>query len=291
LVPIQQHLPPQTTTNVTEVNLITKQYFHDQGFPHFRKTSNDLSTSNLPYSFHRFLSGSYPSQYCTVSSNMIPTNILPMTCSSTLPDTIPTAHPRPAPADIKKARKKREKVAQSPVVKKLTDEQSPIFKSLKADRSATKKQRHMKSNPEDFRAKKELRRITHRNRLAVLKFMMRKQKRQKQERTSIPKLPDAKSEPEPVTPNLVSTPIVKPDKMEADLPDIIASSLRIFLDANQKVESISLYYHRRRKSDITNESPPISSANTDNKLGLLIEAVEFIETLHGSSKLAALPVK
>jgi len=289
LVPIQQHLPSQTTTNVTEVNLITKQYFHDQGFSHFQKTSNDLSTSNLPYSFHRFLSASYPSQYCTVSSNMIPTNILPMTCSSMLPDTIPTNHPRPAPADIKKARKKREKVAQSPVVKKLTDEPSSIFKSLKADRSATKKQRHMKSNPEDFRAKRQLRRITNRNRLAVLKFMMRKQKQQKQERMSIPKLPDTKSEP--VAPNLVSTPIAKPDKMEADLPNIIASSLRIFLDASQKVESISLYYHRRRKSDITSESPPISSANADNKLGLLIEAVEFIETLHGSSKLAALPVK
>jgi hypothetical protein len=145
----------------------------------------------------------------------------------------------------------------------------------------------MKSNPEDFRAKKELRRITHRNRLAVLKFMMRKRKQQKKERISIPKLPDTK--PEPVAPNLVSTPIAKPDKMEEDLPDIIASSLRIFLDATQKVESIYLYYHRRRKSDINNESPPISS--TDNKLGLLIEAVEFIETLHGSSKLAALPVK
>ncbi len=287
MVPIQQHLPPQTTNNVTEVNLIAKQYFHDQGFSRFQKTSNDLSTSNLPYSVHRFLSAAYPSQYCTVSSNMIPTNILPITYSSMLPDTIPTTHPRPALADIKKARKKREKVVQSPVVRKLTDEQSLIFKSLKADRSVTKKQRHMKSNPEDFRAKKELRRITHRNRLAVLKFMMRKRKQQKKERISIPKLPDTK--PEPVAPNLVSTPIAKPDKMEEDLPDIIASSLRIFLDATQKVESIYLYYHRRRKSDINNESPPISS--TDNKLGLLIEAVEFIETLHGSSKLAALPVK
>jgi hypothetical protein len=225
-----------------------------------------------------------------VPSNLMSTNILPATCSSIIPGTGTSNSSVPIPAGIKKERKKREKGArkskfiQKSTVERLRDEQSLTSKSQTTDISTTKKRKHKNSNMKDIRTKKQLRRITRRNRLAILKFMIRKRKQQKQQPISIPQLSEVKVEQ--LVPNLVSSRIPTPTEMERNLPDIIAPSLKISFDATQKIESISLYYHRRHKPDITNENSPKSSTIADNRLGLLIEAVEFIETLHGSSKLA-----
>jgi hypothetical protein len=289
LIPVQQHLAPHTTTNSADINLISKQYFPDEGFSHIQKSVNDSFKNNLSYNLHRFLAAVY-AQYGMLPANLMPTNILPMTCSSSLPGTVANTPSVAIPAGVKKERKRREKgVRKSKVIQKLTverlrDEPSLTSKSSSKDISAVKKRKHKKLNMKDIRTKKQLRRVTRQTRLAVLKFMMRKRKQQKQQQISTPQLSEVKAEQ--VMPKLVSTHKAKPDKMETNLPDIIASSLKISFDATQTVESISLYYHRRCKSDVTNENSPKSSATADNRLGLLIEAVEFIETLNGSLKLA-----
>jgi len=283
LKPVQQHLLPYNTTNITETNSISKQYFSDQGYCHTQKPTPDSSANNFPYSLPRLLAVPH-SQYC-----MVPSNLIPMAYSSSLSGTTTNTPSMAIPTGIKKERKKREKgaqkskVMQKPTVEKLRDEQFLTSKSLTTDISATRKRKHKNLHTTDIRTKKQLRRIMRRNRLAILNFMMRKRKQQKQQPISIPQLSEAKVEQ--VAPKLTSTHITKPDKMETNLPDIIAPGLKISFDATQKIESISLYYHRRRKPAITNESSSKSSNTADNGLGLLIEAVDFIETLHGSLKL------
>jgi hypothetical protein len=294
LIPIQQHLLQQTTTNIAEINPISKQYFHDPGFSQPHKTINNLSTNHWPYNLPRLLAAAR-SQYYMVPSNLITTNIPPTTCSSLLPGASATNIPESVPVEMKKARKKREKatrkpkVVQGPIVHKEANALSVTSKTLTKDISATRKRKRKNSNTKDIRTKRQLRRITRRNQLAVLKFMIRKQRLQKQERVLVPKIPEVKAEQ--VVPKLISTHMAKPDNMETNLPDIIAPSLKISFDVTQKIESITLYYHRRHKPDSINENSSKSSTNADNRLGLLIEAVDFIETLHGSSKLASPSVK
>jgi hypothetical protein len=292
VVPVQQHFLPYTNSrnNIAEISSISKQYFPDQGFSHAQKTINDLSTSNLSYNLHRLLLNAHR-QYCMVPSNLMSTNILPITCSSIVPGTIPSTSSVPIAAGMEKERKNRQKgarkskIIQKSTVGRLRDEQSLTSKSQTTYISTTKKRKHKNLNMKDIRTKKQLRRITRRNRLAVLKFMMRKRKQQKQQPISIPQLSEVKVEQ--LVPELVSTHIATSDKMETNLPDIIAPSLKISFDATQKIESISLYYYRRQKPDITNENSPKSSTIADNRLGLLIEAVDFIETLQSSLKLAS----
>lgn len=287
-IPAQQLLP-YTTANIAEVNSIPKQYFRDQALSHMQRPNQELSTNHFSYNLHRFLPIGH-SQYCIVPPNLGSTNILPMTCSSTLPETISNIPSVAMATDIKKGRKPREKdsrkskVIQKPTVEKLADEQSSIFKSSTTNTSIIKKKNHKKSNIKDIRTKKQLRRVTRRNRLAVLKFMMRKRKQEKQQLIPTSQLCEPKVEQ--VVSKLESTPIARPVKMEQNLPDIIAPSLKITLDANQKIESISLHYHRRRKPDITNENSPKSLTIAGNKLGLLLEALEFMETFNGSLKSA-----
>jgi hypothetical protein len=289
-MPIQQHLLPYTATNSAEVNSISKQYLPDQGFHSTQKRVNDSSTSNFSYNLHQLLTNAQ-AQYCMIPSNLIPTNILSMTCSSILPGTVNNAALLSKPADLKKEKKKREKyvrkskVMQKPTLEILRDERCSTAKSLATNVSTLKKRKHKNSDTKDVRTKKQLQRILRRNRLAVLKFMMRKRKQQKQQPISIPKVSAAKVE-EVVAP-LIDTDGAKPEKMETTLPDIIAPSMKISFDANQKIESISLYYHRRRKPNLYNENYPKSATIADNKLGLLIEAVDFIETFHGNLKLAS----
>ncbi|CAF3378710.1 unnamed protein product [Rotaria sp. Silwood1] len=68
-------------------------------------------------------------------------------------------------------------------------------------------------------------------------------------------------------------------------PDITALNLKITYNTAQKIEFISLYYQKRHKSKIEKEPNFVASNNTVNKLGLLIEAINFVETYNGNSKL------
>jgi hypothetical protein len=120
------------------------------------------------------------------------------------------------------------------------------------------------------------------NRLAILKYMMRKRKQQKQQSISTPPPPLQQIKPESVP-----IPIIKPEEIKTNLPDIIAPSLKISFDPTQKIESIVLYYHRRRKSDLTSENPSKLSNTTDNRLDLLVEAVDYLETQQGHLNLTS----
>ncbi|CAF3339215.1 unnamed protein product [Rotaria socialis] len=289
-IPIQKRLLPPAANNITDSNLISQQYYHDQGFSHLQNTTTNESINRLPYNFHRLLADANQ-KYCMVSSDLKPTNILPIACSTTPRILIPS--------DLQKERKKREKsihkskILEFPIVPMVTEKQALISKTLTTTKSTTissttatssnGKERNLKlTSKADIRTKKQLRRISRQNRLAILKFMMRKRKQQKQERISISKAPEQKTEQ--VVPKLVSPSITNADIVEPHLPDIIASSLKISFDAAQNIESISLYYHQRRKPDNVHKNSSSSLTNNDNKLSLLIEAVELIETLHGNSK-------
>ncbi|CAF3961658.1 unnamed protein product [Rotaria sordida] len=230
LIPIQKNLLSQTTNNTTDVNSISRQYFHDQRYSQMQNTINNSNTNNLPYNLQRLLVAANQ-QYCMVHSDLIPTNILPLTCASILPGTIATTPSILMASDIKKKRKRcvrKPKVMQSPIGEISTHEQSLTSKSLTAAVSTTKERKHKKSSKKDIRPKKQLQRLTRRNRLAVLKFMMQKRKQQKQERISIQKLPDIKTQQ--VVPKLISTQTVNSDKIEPHLPDIIAPNLIYFDD-------------------------------------------------------------
>ena len=291
LIPIQHHLLSPATSNTAEVNSVSKKYFQDQGYSQTQKVLTGSPANSSPYNFPRLLVDARSSCYM-IPTNLIPTNILPTTCSSILPGTIPS---RPIPTEVRKNREKRgnsirkPKVIQNPIEQRETDEKSVPSKAETRDISTVKKRKRKNSHTKDIRTKKQLQRLTRRNQLAVLKFMLRKRKLQKQERVSVPKMPELKAEQ--VVPKSISTHMAKPENMETNLPDIIAPCLKITFDATQKIESVTLYYHRRRKPDVINESSCKLSNNADNRLGLLLEAVDFIETLHGSSTVALPSVK
>jgi hypothetical protein len=112
--------------------------------------------------------------------------------------------------------------------------------------------------------------------------MLRKRKQQKQQSISISPLPDKQ-----MTSESLAIPIVKPEEMKTNLPDIIAPSLKITFDPTQKIESIVLFYHRRRKPDLTSENSLKLLNATDNRLDLLVEAVDFLETQQGHLNLTS----
>ena len=282
LIPVQQHILPFTTTNAAEINPMSKQYFSAQRFSYPRRTITDSSVNNLPCHFNRFLADPH-GQYCMIPSNLIPANLLPMTYSSMVSGTV-SNHPSVSTStDLNTIRRRQEKsprkakLIQTPTIQMLRNEGSSTTKSLTIDISARKKRKHKNSSAKEIRTKKQLRRFTRQNRLAVLKFMMRKQKQQKQQSLPISQLPDTKLEQKP--PELISTPIAKPQEIKTNLPDIIAPNLKISFDATQKIESIALYYHRRHKSGTNDGKSSNSLIAVDSGLGLLIEAVEFVETL------------
>lgn len=270
LIPVQQNFLPFPTTNVTEMNPISNQYCPSQWFPYPRKIIADSS-----YHLHRLLTTA-PTQYYMIPSNLISANILPMACSSILPETVVST------PDKKNARRRREKSMRKSKIIQRSDEGSFNSKSLTTDISAHKKRKHKHSNIKDIRTKKQLRRITRQNRLAILKFMLRKRKQQKQQSISISPLPDKQ-----MTSESLAIPIVKPEEMKTNLPDIIAPSLKITFDPTQKIESIVLFYHRRRKPDLTSENSLKLLNATDNRLDLLVEAVDFLETQQGHLNLTS----
>ncbi|CAF4221526.1 unnamed protein product [Adineta steineri] len=278
-IPMQQPLLTQASTEITEVNLNYRKLLQDQKPPYIQNTNSTI----------------YNSSYRTIIPNVIPTSV-PLVASSPMLSVATNATPpppsQPTMTNVKEKRKKREKVTlksevtQSPIVQKLNDEKMLTTKPMTTNVPVIKKRKHKKSQKKDIRTKKELRRFKDRNRLAVMKFMMekrkQKQKQQKQVEISTPNLVEVKNEL--VAPKLEPTHTSKLDEIEMNLPEIITPCLKISIGANEKIESISLSYHRRLKSNTSNRNSPTPSTIADNKLGLLIEAVEFIETLHGSSK-------
>ena len=290
LAPVQQHLLPVTTNTVAEMNPTSKVHFSTHRLPSLPRTVTDASVSNLPLQYHRFSTDDY-TQYRMVPTSLVPTTILPMACSSILPENVPY-HPSIAMStDGKKERQKLQKGSRTSKPEQRSsrriprNEGSSITKSRAQDLSASQKRKHRSSDPKEIRAKKQLRRFTRQNRLAVLKFMMRKQKQHKQQSSSI--LYPTESKVEEEAPESISNPIAKPQDAKTDLPNIIAPSLKISFDATQKIESIALYYHRRRKPHTSDTNGLKSSVADENRLNLLLEAVEILETLQGKPKLAS----
>lgn len=283
-IPVQ-HLLPYITPTIADINPMSKQYFLDQRFSHTQKTIPDSSLNNLPYNLHQFSPAVY-APYCMVPSNSKSNNILPITYSPISSETtVNNISSMTIPTDIEreKSDRKSENI-QKPGVKRLSGQQSSTSKPSITCISTIKKEKNKKSSTKDIRTKKQLRRITRKNRLAVLKFMMRKRKHEKQQHLLSPSF----SEPtiEQIVPKLIESETTeKPVKIEQNLPDIIAPNLKITLDASQKIESITLYYHRRRKPIIDNQNSPKTWSIADNKLDLLIEALEYMETSRGNLKL------
>jgi hypothetical protein len=225
-------------------------------------------------------------QYGSTSDQVRATNLRVIPCFSDLPGNGVPSPLAQTPTSAHTEKKRREKKKPSSVAEPPIHEETLAPKSSPHNKSPVEKRKRRKSSTKDTRAKHALRRITQRNRLAVLKFMMRKRQQQKQERAPTPILPTEGSEP--VAAQLDAT---CENKSEPIFPEIIAPCLKISIDAAQNIESISLYYHRRRKSEaMARESSPTPAGNADNKLGLLIEALEFMETLHENSKHGTRPV-
>lgn len=288
LAPFRQHLLPFTTNTVANMNLMPKQYFAAHRFPYLRRTIDDTSVSSLPFQYSTIIADGY-GQYCMVPSSLIPATILPVTCSSTLPETVADQPSIPNTNAAKKEKRQSENNSQSSkrgqksIVKMLNGQRCFNAKARAIDFSALQKQKHKSSNMREVRARKQLRQFTEQNRLAVLKFMMRKQKQQKQQSSFISRPSETRVEEKKL--ESTSTPQIQQQDTESSLPDIIAPSLKISFGATQKIESIALYYHRRRHTNGDNANLPKPSIGDDNRLSLLLEAVELLETLQGNSKI------
>lgn len=114
------------------------------------------------------------------------------------------------------------------------------------------------------KAKNQWKNISRRNKAAVLKFLMRKRKQQIEAKNS-------------------QTNVRREEKLEEKTSpiDLIVPNLKVSFDSNDQIEFISLYYHRRKSPDETKTNDECSRQllkNSENKLDLLLEAVEFIET-------------
>lgn len=263
---IQQRSLPYSMTNTLERHQTFGQYLSDQKCNHMQKINNRCSTNNLAYNLPYFLTAPYE-HYYLFPSHPMPINMPSGRCSTLLPELNTTLSPLSFENNMKKVREKQDDSQKSKVVQNHPVEEQMDEKKIPILRRRLQK----KSKIKDRRIKALIKRIEQRNKSAILKFMIRKRK--KQQPTSKRKLPELKIEK-------VDSNVSKPTKMETKLPDIIASSLKITFNTAQNIESISLYYHQRHKHEIKT-----NSNTTNNKLGLLIEAVNFIEMYNDTSKL------
>lgn len=282
LIPMQKNLLQQNTDHSVDINLLSKPYFHDQRFSHVQNnTVHNSNMGGLPYNIQRLLSANNQ-QYYRGPSDFMATNILPLPYNPILPGINTDTSSLSNSTDVTNARKSREKFVGKSIPEQMqTEEGSLPSKPLTAVISAGKERRQKNSTKKDILTRKQLRRLTRRSRLAVLKFMMRKRKQKEQERISTHVIPALASE-QPA-PEMASISMVNSVKMDPCLPDVIASSLKISFDSTQKIESIYLYYHRRRQPDIIPEQSAITATKSENKLSLLLEAVELLETLNSNA--------
>lgn len=267
----QSYLVPCTLPNIPDVRSESRQYLPDQRHPPLQKMISDTAFR----SFYPLRYVAHP-QYCLMPSNAMSPGILPMGYSSMISSNVVNTTLEPMPTDTEKEWQKRdEEEGKSKVVQESLPSKSCVKKT-----SVIKDRKVKHSTPRDVRTKNQLRRLIHRNRLAVLKFMVHKRKQQKQKTISVPTSLDTKVE-QATTQQVFSNHTRVEGKTEATVPDILAPSLKVTFDANQKIESICLFYHRRRKPD----------RSSDNRLSLLIEAMELVETFQGNPKLVAPPNK
>ena len=180
--------------------------------------------------------------------------------------------------DMARERKERDDdERKSKKIPKSFTERKDNCESTRSKLSAVRKRKNRTSNPKDTQTKKQLRRMIRRNRLAVLKFMIQKRKQRKQHIVSSPTLLNTNAEQATTDSQLVE------ETHKPTLPDILASNLKITFDATQQIQSISLSYDRRRKPECKNERTLSISSISNNRLGLLIEAMELVETFRNHS--------
>jgi len=252
-----------------------------------QKPINNCSSSNLSYNLPYFLT-SPQEPYYMLSSNPMSINLPTVTCSTLLPELNTTFSPLSFSNNMKKVRKKRagprkSEVVQNPTAEVRMDEKNMVPTPLIPKIPILRRHLQKKSKLKDNRIKALISRMKQKNKLAVLKFMIGKRKRQQQQqqqKISKKKLSEIKIET--AVPEMFDSNVAKIVEMETKLPDIIASSLKVTFNAAQKIGAISLYYHQRHKPEIETANSLIPS---NNKLDLLIEAVNFIEMYNGSPKL------
>ena len=281
-----QKLLSLITNNTAETNLISKQNYHEQGLSHTQHTTEDSFANSLPHNLPRLLTVANR-HYCIFPAGLTPTDILPTTCSS-LSEGITTAPPVLTNTSMKEQQKREKSVRKSKAVQSspLQTPKNGRYRTVRSLTTATctiNESKHKNARRNDIRIRRQWRRLKLQRQLVFMKFMKQKQKQRKKQRISWSKLPDSKTEQ--LVPKLINSQITGSERtLERRLSDIIATNLKISFDATQNIASICLYYHRRHKPDVTNERSSNSMPSSDNKLDLLIEAVEFIETMHGSSE-------
>jgi hypothetical protein len=266
---VEQHLLPHQTVGQCSL---------DHRYNHAQKRFNNSTVSNL--------SDNLPYRhYYMPPSNPMSMNIPTITCSTRLPQFDTTFSSRSLSNNMKELRQKRSDPHKSEAVENPLVEVQVSEKNVGSIPVVTKMpmlRRHGQKKPkkEDHRTRTLIKRMKQKNKLAILKFMIRKQK----QRIAKKKLPEVKTEV--VVSSIIDCDIAKPMEIQTKSSDLIASNLKITFNATQKIESISLFYHQRHKPQIKTDDSLITSNNTENRLDLLIEAVNFIEMYKDKSKLA-----
>jgi hypothetical protein len=168
---------------------------------------------------------------------------------------------------------------------KLADDLSASALSSKHyDMSTRKRRRHGLSDAIALRTKHQLKDISRRNRLAVVKFLVRKRKQQKEQQRSLSseKLRESQITREQSTIDtsltMRSTSPLN-NEMPANSLNIIGPTLKVSFDSAQKMDFFSLYYHRRCQPSHAHEHTCTQSTPSDNKLDLLLKAVDYIEKM------------
>jgi hypothetical protein len=234
---VQQHLLPHQTVGQCSL---------DHRCNHAQKPFN--LSDNLPYHLNRPYE-----HYYMPRSNPMSMNIPTMQYSTLLPQFNTTFSSRSLSNNTNEFRQERIDSQKSETIENPLVE---VSKMPKLNRHGQKK-----SNIEDHRTRTLIKRMKQKSKLAILKFMIHKRKKQ----------------------------ISKKKFLEEDVSksnDLIASSLKITFNATQKIECISLYYHHRPKPQIKTDDSLIASNTIENRLDLLIEAANFVEMNKDSSKLA-----
>ncbi|CAF4459672.1 unnamed protein product [Rotaria socialis] len=229
--------------------------------------NHKCSTNNLMYNL----------PYCMVNCNRIPITTPPVTYSSVLSSVNTTGQSLSISTSKRKNRRRahlrESKIIQNFASNMLINGNSMVPTHLVAEESVLRENIRKTSKINSSQAKALIRRIKQRNKLAILKFMIQKQQRSKK------KITEGKTVTEKLDVNITKA------SQEIKLPDNIALNLKINFNVAQEIDTISLHYYQRHRPEITKETTFITSNSTVNKLGLLIEAVNFIEKYNETPQL------
>lgn len=246
-------LSPPSSIQSSPTNIISDSSIQPR---HFLSTQKMITKPDSRY-FQQLLAAPHP-QYGLIPIDFLSKGILPIGCSSMTPTDSRLI-------EMERENQERQSKNISKPFAECMNNGEPLHSRLSTgNKSSVKKSKTKGSSAKDIQTKKQLRRMARRNRLAVLKFMIQKRKQQKQKLVSSSTSVSTNDE------QLV-TKTIKPT-----LPDIIASNLKITFDATKQIESISLSYNRQCKPECMHENTSISN----NSLGLLIEAMELVESTH-----------